>query len=219
MPQASVVVVTVLVALATGAVSMYAPAHWVGRARDDVRGVAWWWSPILALPMASVAASYADNAAELVAFGVMGGLAAILTVVDLAEHRLPNPLVGGLAVDLAVLLTASAVMTGEWADLRRAVLGLLVCGALYLTMGLTAPGSFGAGDVKLGMVLGLFLGWFSLGTVLAGIFAAAVIGGVVALGALALRRASLSTQLPYGQWLLVGALVAPWLAPRLFPAF
>jgi hypothetical protein len=64
------------------------------------------------------------------------------------------------------------------------------------------------GDVKLALVIGLLLGWFGLNAWLIGLLAAFVVGGLVALVALLLRRVTLRGSIPFGPSMLAGALVA-----------
>ncbi|HMA46261.1 MAG TPA: prepilin peptidase, partial [Frankiaceae bacterium] len=64
----------------------------------------------------------------------------------------------------------------------------------------------GYGDVKLAGLLGLTLGWLGWGAVLLGLVAGVGCGGLAALGVLALRRAQRRTRIPYGPFLLAGAL-------------
>ena len=66
----------------------------------------------------------------------------------------------------------------------------------------------GMGDVKLALVIGLLLGWFGLNAWLIGLLAAFIVGGVIALVALALRRVTLRGSIPFGPSMLAGALIA-----------
>jgi leader peptidase (prepilin peptidase)/N-methyltransferase len=77
--------------------------------------------------------------------------------------------------------------------------------------------AFGFGDVRLGAFIGLVLG-FPL--VLQAIFLAIFLGGVIGLiywfiRAVVLRRYSLFTAIPYGPFLVAGALTLMFLAPEL----
>ena len=62
--------------------------------------------------------------------------------------------------------------------------------------------------MKLLGLLGLVLGWFGWGVLLAGIFLGLLAGALVSLVLLATRRAGWRTALPFGPPLLAGAVLA-----------
>jgi leader peptidase (prepilin peptidase)/N-methyltransferase len=76
------------------------------------------------------------------------------------------------------------------------------------------------GDVKLAPTLGLALGWRSWGTVAVGV-AGFLLGGLAGLGGMLALGLSRKSRLPFGPWLVVGALlgvlvggeVAGWFRP------
>ncbi len=63
------------------------------------------------------------------------------------------------------------------------------------------------GDVKLGGLLGGYLGWFGWFDVYYGIFAGFLIGAVLSIGLLMARRATMKTAIPFGPMLVLGPLV------------
>lgn len=63
----------------------------------------------------------------------------------------------------------------------------------------------GGGDVRLGFMMGVLLGWPNI---LVALFMAYVLGAVVSLGLLALRKKTLKSQLPFGTFLALGTFVA-----------
>jgi leader peptidase (prepilin peptidase) / N-methyltransferase len=138
----------------------------------------------------------------------LAGLGTVLTVIDLRTHRLPDRLVAPGACGLLVLLTVAAAVTGDPAALGRAVLGGLASAFGYLLLGLARAGGLGLGDVKLGGLLGLWLGWFGWSAVLAGPAAAFVLGGLLAAVLLITRRAGRTSAFAFGPWMLLGAAVA-----------
>ena len=79
--------------------------------------------------------------------------------------------------------------------------------AVLFALAFASPRSFGMGDVKLGGVLGGYLGWFGWVHVYYGIFAGFLLGALLAIGLLATRRASMKTAVPFGPMLVVGPLV------------
>jgi len=70
----------------------------------------------------------------------------------------------------------------------------------------------GFGDVKLAPTLGLVLGWYGWGAVVTGTFAGFALGAVWGLFLIAARRAGRRTALPFGPFMLVGALAAVLMA-------
>ena len=109
---------------------------------------------------------------------------------------------------VAVLLVPATWVSGEWMTLLWAVVGSAAMFAVYFILALISPSSMGMGDVKLALVIGLLLGWFGLTAWLIGLLAAFVVGGVIALVALALRKVTLRGSIPFGPSMLAGALVA-----------
>jgi leader peptidase (prepilin peptidase)/N-methyltransferase len=101
-------------------------------------------------------------------------------------------------------------VTGQWSWLLRAVLAGAVLFVLYLVLALVSPGGggLGFGDVKLAGLLALFLGWLGWGPVMVSVLAAFIIGGVIAVFLLLVRRASRSSQIAFGPSMILGAWVA-----------
>src|SRR5215213_1343920 len=123
---------------------------------------------------------------------------------------------------LTLLLLASAGL-GDLGRLARGLLAALAVGAFFLLLALISPKGMGLGDVKLAPTLGLALGWLSWGAVAFGVFAGFLLGGVAGLAAIALLGLTRKSLLPFGPWLVTGALlgvlagadVAAWYARSL----
>jgi leader peptidase (prepilin peptidase)/N-methyltransferase len=90
-----------------------------------------------------------------------------------------------------------------------------VVGAAFLMLALLLPEGLGLGDVKFVPTLGLALGWLSWGTVVVGMLAAFLLGGLAAVGALLLLRRGRRARLPFGPWLATGALLGVLAGGRL----
>jgi leader peptidase (prepilin peptidase)/N-methyltransferase len=71
--------------------------------------------------------------------------------------------------------------------------------------------------VKLSGVVGGFLGWFGVSQILAGFLLAWVMMAAVSLLLLALRRINRSSSLPFGPYLILGAVAGAFLGPVMFP--
>lgn len=132
----------------------------------------------------------------------------VLSIVDLTEHRLPNAVVLPTVAIVAVLLVLASALTGEWLRLAWALAGGAGMFAFYFVLALISPKGMGMGDVKFAAPLGLVLGWFGWNVWLVGLAAGFIIGGVVSLIALLLRRVTLRGSIPFGPSMLAGALVA-----------
>ena len=154
----------------------------------------------------AVAAARATSAWELAALGWLALIAIPLAFTDMAVHRLPDPLTATAFTGTLALLTAAALTAHQPGHLARAAIGAAALTCFYLVLCLIRPGEMGLGDAKLAASIGLVLGWTSWQALLAGTFAgftlAAVYGGVL----LALHRATRTSQLPLGPFILLGAL-------------
>jgi leader peptidase (prepilin peptidase)/N-methyltransferase len=74
------------------------------------------------------------------------------------------------------------------------------------------PAGMGYGDVKLAGLLGLYLGWLGWGPVLVGTFTGFLLGGLVGVALLVTRRAGRRTAIPFGPFMLGGAMLALFFA-------
>ena len=104
---------------------------------------------------------------------------------------------------LFALSGANPLVGGGWIPALAAA--IVIPAVLYLPSLLFGAGAFGLGDVKLLVTVGLMSGAYRalLGTV-AGVF----VGGIVIFVLLVLRRVSLTSYVPFGPFLILGALWA-----------
>jgi leader peptidase (prepilin peptidase) / N-methyltransferase len=146
--------------------------------------------------------------AELPAYLYLGAIGVALALLDIDVKRLPNVIVLPSYIVSAVLLAAAALVEQEWADLLRAGLGMAALYAFYFVLALVYPRGMGFGDVKLAGVLGGYLGWLGWAEVVSGGFLGFLFGGVVGGGLMLARRAGRRSMIPFGPFMLAGALVA-----------
>jgi leader peptidase (prepilin peptidase)/N-methyltransferase len=146
----------------------------------------------------------------LPAYLYLGAVSAVLTLIDIDVHRLPDLIVLPSYPIVFVLLLVPTVVTGQWGALLRAVLAGLVLFVGYLVLALVSPGGagLGLGDVKLAGVLGLLLGWLGWSPAIVSVPAAFLVGGVIALLLLVTRRASRKSHIAFGPSMILGAWVA-----------
>jgi leader peptidase (prepilin peptidase) / N-methyltransferase len=131
-----------------------------------------------------------------------------LTAIDLDVLRLPNAIVYPSYLVLGALLGMAALIQGGPAPLIRAAIGAAALFTLYLALAIAYPAGMGFGDVKLAGVVGGALGFLSYSALIIGAFAAFAIGTVIALALMLSRSANRKTAIPFGPFMVGGALVA-----------
>ncbi len=165
---------------------------------------------LLATALGAVGFWFALDATwSLIPYGLFLILTAALTVTDIDAMRIVDRLNLRGSATAVLLLGATAWFDGRLSDYWRGLAGggIYFAGALLLFL-LVRGNGFGAGDVKLAPVLGVFtayLGWSILGRAVVG---TAFIGGLLAVGVLVFSEAKRDTELPYGPAMVGGA----WLA-------
>jgi leader peptidase (prepilin peptidase) / N-methyltransferase len=149
--------------------------------------------------------------AALPAFLYLGAVGVALAAIDLEHHRLPNALtlpsyvIGGALLALAVVLNAPG---SSWNTYLRSLLGMGALFAFYFVLAMVYPAGMGFGDVKLAGVLGLYLGWLGWGPVIVGAFLGFLLGALTGLALLVTRRIGRKSRIPFGPFMLAGALLA-----------
>lgn len=131
-----------------------------------------------------------------------------LAVIDLDQHRLPDVLTLPSYPIAFLLLGGAALATGQGRQLLHALAGMVGLGAVYAVLHLINRRGMGLGDVKLAGLLGLYLGWLGVDAWLVGAVLGVLLGGVTALVLLVSRRVTPSSHLPFGPFMLAGALAA-----------
>jgi len=162
----------------------------------------------------AVGARFADSAA-LPAYLVLAAGLLALSAIDVEHYLLPNRIVFPLAGLGAALLGLAAALDGDGDAYVRALLGGLVAYGGLFTIHLISPRGMGMGDVKLALVLGLYLAWLGWGVLALGLFLGFLSGAVVGLVLIALRLRTRKDHVPFGPFLAVGTLIAVLWGPQL----
>lgn len=130
-----------------------------------------------------------------------------ISVVDLLEQRIPNRMLLLGSPVVAGLLLGGLALHGAWWSMLWMLGGAAAMFALYFLLALISPNAMGMGDVKLAALLGGALGALGLTSWLVGLLAAFLIGGVAAIASLIAGRAGWRSNIPFGPWMVAGALV------------
>lgn len=120
-----------------------------------------------------------------------------LFFIDLKHHRLPNILTLP-GIGLGLLLSAGL------GQVKSAIAGALTGGGLLFIAAIVTRGGLGMGDAKLQAMVGAFLG---LRAMLISLTIGVILGGIVGVWLLAFQVRGRKDMIPYGPFLITGALL------------
>jgi leader peptidase (prepilin peptidase) / N-methyltransferase len=130
-----------------------------------------------------------------------------ITVIDLEHQLIPDVItLPGVLTGLALSLATGRV---SWLD---SAIGIVLAAGLFLAVILVSGGGMGGGDMKLGAMLGAFLGWKAL---VFALFVAIVLGGVVAIAFLVSGLRGRKDPIPFGPFLAAGGVMALFWGERI----
>ena len=140
-------------------------------------------------------------------YGVLVGAGMWLSLIDIDTHLLPRRIVYRTIAVAMPLLVLSAFF-----DNTGSVIGMFIGGIgmwlMLRVLEVLSRGDLGGGDVGLGGLLGLYLGWVSYEAILVGLITAFFVGGLFAVALLVTRKANRNTHFAFGPFLIVGTLIA-----------
>jgi leader peptidase (prepilin peptidase)/N-methyltransferase len=166
---------------------------------------------VLTAVLLGVLAVRVPNGLVLAAACWLFACAVPLAFIDIAVSRLPDPLTAAAYAGTAVLLLLAAIAgdpEGSWPALLRAMLGGLALAGFYLLLLIISPSGMSLGDVKLAASLGTLLAGFGWRVLIAGGAAGFLLGGLAGVALLVSRRASRQQLIPFGPFMIAGALLA-----------
>jgi leader peptidase (prepilin peptidase)/N-methyltransferase len=172
-----------------------------GRCRACSVPIPWRYPIVEALTAALFAAAawrFGPTLDAVAAAALLAGLVAI-TVVDLEHQIIPDVL--SLPGILAGVLANLATGRLPWLE---SIMGVLVGGGVFLAIILASGGGMGGGDMKLGAMLGAFLGWK---VVLLSMLVAVVAGGLLAVALIGTGVRGRKDPIPFGPFLALGGAV------------
>lgn len=143
---------------------------------------------------------------QLLAYSYLAAIGVPLAAIDLAVGRLPNQLILPSYLALIGLFGLAAAAVHDTSSMLRAIAGMIIAAGFYLLLYVAAPGQLGGGDVKLGGLLGLALGWASWSTLLTGTLLGWLLAAVTQLALGAVGRQSADRQVRLGPFLIIGTL-------------
>jgi len=133
-----------------------------------------------------------------------------LAAIDLEHRLLPNVIVGPAAL-VGLALSILADPTGWWTYPLSAI---GVGGSLFV-LALVYPRGMGMGDVKMGGMLGAFLGPYAALAVFLGAVLGVISGGLLMAAGKVQRRSAL----PFGLFMALGGVISLFVGPQLWSLY
>ena len=183
-----------------------APRRCAGCGRRFAPG-RWSTVPLTGLTGGVVAAAVGPTPA-LPAFLLLVAVGVPLALVDLTVLRLPDPLVGAAFGAGVLMLGAAALLGHDRSGPVRGLTAAVATGLLYAVLALLPRAQLGFGDVKLGAVLGWYLGFLGWLPAAAAVLLTPVMNLPLVVALLATGRAGRRTPIPYGPGMLAAAVAA-----------
>ena len=155
----------------------------------------------------------------LPAFLYLAAVGLALALIDLDCKRLPDALTLPSYAVGTVLLAGAALAGSGTGSLVRALVAAAAMFAVYFALCFAYPAGMGFGDVKLAGVLGLYTGWLGWGEWAVGLFLGFLLGALFGIALILARRGGRKTAVPFGPFMLLGALVAVLYGGQLADAY
>lgn len=168
-----------------------------------------WFSIVVAVVSAAMwwrTAQQFDHDFTVLVVGLLIAVGLRLMLIDIDTHLLPSAIVYRTTA-FALPLLFLAALTDPVGSVGGMLLGALVMFCVMKVLEVLSRGDLGGGDVRVSVLLGLYLGWISLERLVTALVFAFGAAGLFAVLLLALRRAGRRTHIAFGPFLIVGSLV------------
>jgi len=150
---------------------------------------------------------------------IITSLLIIIFVHDLRHYIIPDKIIYS-AIGITLLyrvfelgalhnwdfIRNSKLEIGNFEPLTNALFAALLAAGFFLIIFLVSRGRWmGFGDVKLVLFMGLFLGWPNI---LVALFLAFLIGAIIGIGLISLKKKEFKSEIPFGPFLILGTFIA-----------
>jgi leader peptidase (prepilin peptidase)/N-methyltransferase len=156
---------------------------------------------------------------ELPAYMIFLSSLLALSCIDLELLVLPKKIIYPTLLLVTLLLVLASAATHEWDRLLTGAIYAAGWFVVFFLMNFASPRVLGFGDVRLAPLLGLALGWLGWRYVALGFFSANLIGAVIGISLIALKRMKRDQPVPYGVFLAAGTALAIFAGPEIVSHF
>ena len=204
-----IVVVLAVAGAVWGFVADRIAARWPAHEDGSIRAIDWR-TPIAVITggiaLALVPGRFEGDTTAQVIFGVYVVALTLLLATDLDQRLLPNEItLPAIPIAFLVSLLGLNPLVPVAVLPIAVVVAILVPGGLWLLARPFGAGAIGQGDLKLLVSVGLLAGPLRM---FSGVVYGALLAGAVIIVLLAFRRITLKTFIPFGPFLILGALWA-----------
>ncbi|PJE58020.1 MAG: prepilin peptidase [Candidatus Portnoybacteria bacterium CG10_big_fil_rev_8_21_14_0_10_36_7] len=149
--------------------------------------------------------------AQTIYLWIASSLLVVIFVYDFKHLEVPDILVVlGVGVTLIASFFGKITLSG---GILQALLGTLICAGFFFALVVISRERWmGWGDVKLGLFLGLLLGWQK---VLVAMFLAFFIGAICGIILIMVKKKGMKSQMPFGPFLVISTFIAIFFSAQL----
>ncbi len=129
----------------------------------------------------------------------------IIFIYDFKHYIIPDKVIWP-AIIIAGIFNFQFSIFNEFSIFKFSILSAISAAAFFLLIVLVSRGKWmGVGDIKLAFLMGLFLGWPNI---LVALLSAFFIGAIIGTGLIVAGRKKLSSEVPFGPFLITGTFLA-----------
>jgi leader peptidase (prepilin peptidase) / N-methyltransferase len=131
-----------------------------------------------------------------------------ISVIDLQHYIVPNRIVYPVGIASVPALALAAAIDDMWDRAPRSLAGAAIAFVFLYTLHIIQPRGMGFGDVRLSVILGLYLGWLGWGQLVLGLFSSFVFGALVGIALMASGKRGRKQHIPFAPFLAAGTITA-----------
>jgi prepilin signal peptidase PulO-like enzyme (type II secretory pathway) len=159
-----------------------------------------------------------QNLAELSYLWIIACFLIVIFVYDLKHYIILDKVIypaiiiaffykiGIFAQDSGILRFAQDdQMLNIWSIFNPVLAAFLAAGFFFAIVAISKGKWMGAGDIKLGFLMGLILGYPQI---LTGLFLSFLFGAIIGIGLIILKKKTLKSEVPFGPFLVTGTFIA-----------
>lgn len=131
----------------------------------------------------------------------------VLSIIDLKTMTLPTKLIYPTWIGSVALLSIASYVMKDFDSIKTMLIGGAASMLIYGIIWFVVPRGFGFGDVRLVLLTGSILGWFSIGHAVLGVMLPFILSSIVMVPLLLLKVVDRKTKVPLGPWIIAATII------------